>query len=62
MALPIRTTVGDIEAVSFYLATKPTGATSAEAKAILDATSITDMRTGAMTALGVKILADVSAD
>jgi predicted nucleotide-binding protein len=37
MALPIRTTVGDIEAVSFYLATKPTGATPVEAKAVLDA-------------------------
>lgn len=37
MALPIRTTVGDIEAVLFYLATKPTGATTAEAKAVLDA-------------------------
>src|ERR1700731_3803175 len=37
MALPIRTTIEDMEAVTFYLATKPTGATPAEARAILDA-------------------------
>ena len=36
MALPIRTTVADIEAVCSYLATKPTGASTAEAKAVLD--------------------------
>src|SRR6266849_1881386 len=36
MTLPIRTTVSDIESVCSYLATKPTGATSAEAKAVLD--------------------------
>ena len=34
--LPIRTTLEDIESVCSYLATKPTGATSAEAKAVLD--------------------------
>lgn len=34
--LPIRTTVSDIDAVCGYLATKPTGATVAEAKAVLD--------------------------
>lgn len=37
MALPIRTTVNDIEVVCTYLATKPTGASAAEAKAVLNA-------------------------
>jgi predicted nucleotide-binding protein len=37
MSLPIRTTIQDIEAVTSYLVTKPTGATPAEAKAVLDA-------------------------
>tara|TARA_R110002051_G_scaffold191702_2_gene260421 strand:+ start:1354 stop:2409 length:1056 start_codon:yes stop_codon:yes gene_type:complete len=37
MALPIRTTLTDIEALCGYLVTKPTGATMAEAKAVLDA-------------------------
>src|ERR1700748_1945526 len=36
MALPIRTTVADVESVCLYLATKPTGATLSEAKAVLD--------------------------
>lgn len=36
MSLPIRTTVDDIDAVCGYLATKPTGATLAEAKAVVD--------------------------
>lgn len=36
MSLPIRTTVTDIEAVCSYLATKPTGASAVEAKAVLD--------------------------
>ena len=36
MTLPIRTTVADVEVVCFYLATKPTGATPAEAKSVLD--------------------------
>ena len=36
MSLPIRTTVEDIEVVCGYLATKPTGATLAEAKAVVD--------------------------
>ena len=36
MALPVRTSLEDIEAVCGYLATKPTGATTAEAKAVLD--------------------------
>lgn len=36
MALPIRTTLGDVDALCAYLVTKPTGATQAEAKAVLD--------------------------
>ena len=36
MALPIRTTLTDIDALTGYLVTKPTGATMAEAKAVLD--------------------------
>ena len=36
MSLPIRTTLDDIHAVCAYLVTKPTGATLAEAKAVLD--------------------------
>jgi predicted nucleotide-binding protein len=36
MALPIRTTVQDIEKICIYLLTKPTGATLVEAKAVLD--------------------------
>lgn len=36
MGFPIRTTVGDIQAVCAYLSTKPTGATLKEAQAVLD--------------------------
>ena len=36
MALPIRTTLADVDALCSYLITKPTGATMAEAKAVLD--------------------------
>ena len=36
MSLPIRTTIEDIDAVCDYLVKKPTGATFAEAKAVLD--------------------------
>ena len=36
MSLPIRTTPDDIKAVCNYLATKPTGATLAEARAVVD--------------------------
>lgn len=37
MALPIRTTLEDVKEICGYLATKPTGATLAEAKTVLDA-------------------------
>jgi hypothetical protein len=36
MALPIRTTLSDVDGLCGYLITKPTGATSAEARAVLD--------------------------
>ena len=36
MTLPIRTTIEDIDPVCGYLATKPTGATLAEARAVVD--------------------------
>ena len=36
MSLPIRTTLDDIQAVCTYLATKPVGASLAEAKAVID--------------------------
>src|SRR5882724_2815393 len=36
MALPIRTTVDDVKVVCKYLASKPTGATVAEAKKVID--------------------------
>lgn len=36
MSLPIRTTVDDIDEVCAFLATKPTGATTSEAKAVID--------------------------
>jgi predicted nucleotide-binding protein len=36
MALPIRTTLDDVRAVCKYLASKPTGATVAEAKKVID--------------------------
>ena len=36
MALPIRTTMTDLDKLCGYLVTKPTGATPAEAKAVLD--------------------------
>ena len=36
MSLPIRTSLDDVDAVCAYLVTKPTGATLAEAKAVVD--------------------------
>src|SRR5271166_6111081 len=37
MSLPIRTVLEDVEAVCAYLSKKPTGATVAEARKVLDA-------------------------
>ena len=36
MALPLKTTVGDVRDIVRYLKTKPTGATLTEAKAAVD--------------------------
>lgn len=53
MALPIRTTVADIESMCLYLATKPTGATVAEAKAVLDAKVLDARKTTALKFWGL---------
>jgi predicted nucleotide-binding protein len=53
MALPIRTTVTDVETVCGYLATKPTGATHIEAKAVLDAKVLDSRKLSALRYLGL---------
>ena len=53
MALPIRTTIDDIEAVCGYLATKPTGATLAEAKAVLDSKPLDGRKLSALRIWGL---------
>lgn len=58
MSLPIRTTLDDIEAVAFYLATKPTGATIREAKAVLDAKVLDGRKLSALKFWGIMEDAD----
>ena len=53
MTLPIRTTLDDIDAVCGYLATKPTGATQAEAKAVLDKRRLDGRKLAAMKFWGL---------
>jgi predicted nucleotide-binding protein len=53
MALPIRTTVGDIESVCSYLATKPTGATLSEARTVLDGKVLDGRKLSAMKFWGL---------
>lgn len=53
MALPIRTMVDDVEAVCGYLATKPTGATLAEAKAVLDTKRVDGRKLSALRFWGL---------
>ncbi|HJR57699.1 MAG TPA: TIR domain-containing protein [Rhizomicrobium sp.] len=53
MSLPIRTTVTDIQALSAYLATKPTGATAPEARAVLDSKILDGRKLAAMKFWGV---------
>lgn len=53
MGLPIRTTIDDIEAVCGYLATKPTGATLAEAKAVLDSKPLDGRKLSALRIWGL---------
>ena len=52
MSLPIRTTPDDISAVCAYLVTKPTGATLAEAKAVVDKKNLERTQTHCIEVLG----------
>lgn len=53
MTLPIRTTVADVIALCGYLATKPIGATSAEAKAVLDSSVLDGRKVNALKFWGL---------
>jgi hypothetical protein len=53
IVLPIRTTVADVDAMCGYLITKPTGATAAEAKAVLDEKVLDGRKLSAMKAWGL---------
>ncbi len=53
MSLPIRTTIADIDAVCGYLVTKPTGATPAEMKAVVDNRSLDGRKLTAMKYWGL---------
>ncbi len=53
MSLPIRTTIDDVTAVCGYLATKPTGATTTEAKAVLDSGVLDGRKISALKYWGV---------
>ncbi len=53
MALPIRTTVEDVVALCSYLSTKPTGATIAEARAVLDEKVLDGRKLSAMKLWGL---------
>ena len=53
MSLPIRTTPDDIHAVCAYLETKPTGATLAEAKAVVDKKNLDGRKLAALKFWGL---------
>lgn len=53
MSLPIRTTMPDVTALCGYLATKPIGATSNEAKAVLDSGVLDGRKVNAMKFWGL---------
>ena len=53
MSLPIRTTIDDIQAVCGYLATKPTGATLAEARAVVDRKHVDGRKLNALKIWGL---------
>ena len=53
MSLPVYTTLKDVEAVCRYLATKPTGATSAESKAVLDKKHLDGRKLAALKSWGL---------
>jgi hypothetical protein len=52
--LPIRTTLADVDTLCGYLITKPTGATSAEAKAVLDEKVLDGRKLSAMKTWGYR--------
>jgi hypothetical protein len=53
MTLPIRTTVDDIKTISRYLASKPTGASQAEARKVLDTKYLDGRKIAALKFLGL---------
>ena len=53
MSLPIRTTLDDLDAVCGYLTTKPTGATLAEAKAVVDKKKLDGRKLSALKMWGL---------
>ena len=53
MSLPIRTTLDDLEAICSYLSTKPTGATLAEAKAVVDKKRLDGRKLSALRCWGL---------
>jgi len=53
MALPIRTTLADVDALCTYLVTKPTGATLPEAKAVLDSKVLDGRKISALRVWGL---------
>ena len=53
MSLPIRTTLEDVIALCNYFATKPTGATLADAKKVLDSEILHGMKISAMKSWGI---------
>ena len=53
LPIPIRTTVEDIDAVCSYLVTKPTGATLAEAKAVVDSKRLDGRKLSALKYWGL---------
>jgi hypothetical protein len=53
MALPIRTTLADVDALCSYLVTKPTGATLPEAKAVLDSKVLDGRKINALRTWGL---------
>lgn len=53
MSLPIRTTLEDVKAICGYLSTKPTGATRAEARAVVDKKSLDGRKLAALRFWGL---------
>jgi Predicted nucleotide-binding protein containing TIR-like domain len=53
MSLPLRATIDDVEKLCTYLAAKPTGATLAEAKTVLDPSSVDIRKMSAFRAWGL---------